>query len=730
VLHDREDIVTAFRVDAGSGELTQVQTLGVKNPAAVAVERTGRFLYMASPGNDALFAYRISQGDGRLTHVATEMLAQPGPVSVTVDPTNRFVYATSIAAGRVTRLTINPATGVLVEGPSLAVAGRPAAFAVAHPTERFVYVPVSPTTGNDGLQGFGIDAATGALALVDELVLNDPLTEVTLEPTGRFVYVLNHNSDAIQTFRIDQSSGQLTSIQTLVVSALGGLGSGLTAEATGRFLYVTCRCTATNSPIRAFRINATSGLLTDLGGTGGAGTFTVTASATDLAGRFLYMARVNGGGIEAFAINQTTGLLTALGATPYSSAAGELVMDPLGRFLYVANQNGFVDAFRVSAVTGALTSSGASFLLESGMRGASIDRTGRFFYPVTRGTGGSVHVFAIDPVNGDLEASGVPAVFLGNSDVGESAAVDATGRFLHVGHGTTLKGIRTFEINHRPAPSPQRVTSRHRSRPSASARAAPCDSREGGSARRLEVVPLDVGGDAAADQRAIAERVPPVQTAPHPRVADLGQQLEQVAVASLDPDQRRHRRLRRRQRPVDADGPEERGDAGDHGGRPGAGPGRVRAGDDRVGRRGVDDREQACGVADAQPLALRQCRQVAGPVHVRVLGPERGDVSLLGRALQAGGAATAPDPGEVARAGLGPERVRAGRPECAGVFQRERRDAAQMPVSGLRRVGEPVVGAQRQHRFGRLLADADAFGDAVPGRKAGEIRRVGLIECG
>ncbi len=447
VLHDQEDIVTAFRVDAGSGALTQVQTLSVKNPAAVAVERTGRFLYMASPGNDALFAYRISQVDGRLTHVATETLAQPGPISVTVDPTNRFVYATSIAAGRVTRLTINPASGVLVEGPSVTVAGRPAAFAVAHPTERFVYVPVSPTTGNDGLQAFRSDAATGALALIDELVLNDPLTEVTLEPTGRFVYVLNRNSDAIETFRIDQTSGELTNIQTLVVSALGGLGSGLTAEATGRFLYVTCRCAATNSPIRAFRINATSGLLTDLGGSGGAGMFTVTASTTDLAGRFLYMARVNGGGIEAFAINQTTGLLTALGATPYGSAAGELVMDPLGRFLYVANQTGLVEAFRVSAVTGALTSSGASFLLESGMRGASIDRTGRFFYPVTRGSGGSVHVFAIDPVNGDLEASGVPAVFLGNSDVGESAAVDATGRFLHVGHGTTLKGIRTFEIN-------------------------------------------------------------------------------------------------------------------------------------------------------------------------------------------------------------------------------------------------------------------------------------------
>jgi 6-phosphogluconolactonase (cycloisomerase 2 family) len=86
--------------------------------------------------------------------------------------------------------------------------------------------------------------------------------------------------------------------------------------------------------------------------------------------------------------------------------------------------------------------------LESGMRGAAIDRTGRFFYPVTRGTGGSVHTFAIDPVNGDLETSGVPAAFLGQADVGESAAVDATGRFLHVGHDATggPDGIRTFAI--------------------------------------------------------------------------------------------------------------------------------------------------------------------------------------------------------------------------------------------------------------------------------------------
>jgi 6-phosphogluconolactonase (cycloisomerase 2 family) len=238
---------------------------------------------------------------------------------------------------------------------------------------------------------------------------------------------------------------------------------------------VTCGCTGTNARIRVFRINATSGLLTDLGGSGGAGGFTVTASATDPTGRFLYMARVNGGGIEAFAINQTTGLLTVLGATPYNSAAGELVMDPLGRFLYVASQTGFVEAFRVSAVTGTLTSSGA-ILLESRMHGASIDRNGRFFYPVTHGAGGSVHVVPIGPVNGDLEASGVPYSWAMQTSASRppSTRPDASST-----SGTGKRRSRASErlpSTPRPAPSRPRVTSRPRSRLSASARAAPCDS--------------------------------------------------------------------------------------------------------------------------------------------------------------------------------------------------------------------------------------------------------------
>jgi 6-phosphogluconolactonase len=452
VLHDRENLLTVFRINPGTGALTAIQSIAVKNPAAVAVERMGRFLYVASPENNAVFAYGISQAQGTLTFVGTEVLIQPQPVSVTVDPTNRVLYAVS-AAGRVTRLSIDPATGVLTEGPSLAGTGRPLALAVAHPTERFLYARGEPVLGgNEALQAFRISDANGALTLVDDFTLEDTETELVLERTGRFVYVLNHNDATIDAFSINLSTGELTRIQTLALPAQTTQASGLTVEPTGRFLYVSCVCNTTNSRIRAFRIDAATGLLSDLGGTGGDGNFLADASTSDLTGRFLYMSTFNSNEIQAFAINQATGLLTTLGVTQaVSNGIASLVMDPLGRFVYATTLTGYVHAFRVSTATGGLTSAGSLLLESSGARGAGIDRTGRFLYPVTRGSGGSVYTFAIDQVSGELEESGVPPVYLGDSNRGESAAVDATGRFLHVGHdvlvGSAPDGIMTFRIN-------------------------------------------------------------------------------------------------------------------------------------------------------------------------------------------------------------------------------------------------------------------------------------------
>ncbi len=453
VLHDLDDLVTVFRINAQTGALTQTQQISVKNPVAVVVEQTGRFLYVASPENNALFAYAISQADGTLTHADTEVLALTQPISVTVDPTNRFLYAASVVADRVTRLSINPATGVMTEGPSVPGGGRPLALAMAHPSERFLYTSGTPVqNGNQALEGFRIGAADGALTSVDDFGLNDLATELVVEPSGRFAYVLNVNDHTIETFGVDVSTGALTNLQTLTMPNPVGGSSALTVEPTGRFLYVACFCnSATNASVRAFGINATTGLLTDLGGSGGTGNLFANSGVVDLTGRFLYFANAFSPGVQAFAIDQTSGLVTALSLTPIDTAVAQLAMDPTGRFLYVVRFNGTVQAFRASSTTGALTAAGSVTLNAVTGGGATVDRTGRFFFVLSSpGQGGSVHSFLIDQATGALQASGNPPVFLGNNIAAEWMVTDATGRFIHVGHGiptpTGAKGIRTFSI--------------------------------------------------------------------------------------------------------------------------------------------------------------------------------------------------------------------------------------------------------------------------------------------
>jgi 6-phosphogluconolactonase (cycloisomerase 2 family) len=213
---------------------------------------------------------------------------------------------------------------------------------------------------------------------------------------------------------------------------------------------VACASTLTNNRIRAFRINPTTGLLTDLGGTGGDGNLLASATATDLSGRFVYTSRFNSDAIEIFAVDQATGMLTPLaGSQSLGGTIAGFAMDPLGRFLFATTFTGYVHAYRMSAATGALTAAG-TLLMESGVRGPAIDRTGRFLYPVTRstgtpGSGGNVHIFAIDQVSGALGLSGVPPVYLGDFNTGQSTLIEATGRFLYVGHGSDT--VATFRLS-------------------------------------------------------------------------------------------------------------------------------------------------------------------------------------------------------------------------------------------------------------------------------------------
>ena len=170
--------IAGFSVDSANEALSELPSGSIQTqphdcfdpevpnyyPAAVAVDPTGKFLYVAiASGNticvsSSVDAYSIDPVSGAMTQIPG---AQAGtvPVSVAVEASGRFLYVANNVSSSVSAFAINPDTGTLTEvaGSPFGTA-TPPSFVVADPSGLFLYVG----TGTDIL-GFTIDQVTGAL---------------------------------------------------------------------------------------------------------------------------------------------------------------------------------------------------------------------------------------------------------------------------------------------------------------------------------------------------------------------------------------------------------------------------------------------------------------------------------------------------------------------------------------------------------------------------------------
>ena len=145
------------------------------------------------------------------------------------------------------------------------------------------------------------------------------------------------------------SAGTLTPTGTpLVLSS-----TGLAVRPDGKFLYVLNVDFGSNTPtpttLAAYAINAATGALTagpvlTWMPTSGNNNTSPSTMAMDALGRFLYLASEQGDTNQAaatvlpYAMDPDSGALTPLGTgTPIASDAGSWAFDPSGRYLYVTN---------------------------------------------------------------------------------------------------------------------------------------------------------------------------------------------------------------------------------------------------------------------------------------------------------------------------------------------------------------------------------------------------------
>ncbi|MBJ2157198.1 beta-propeller fold lactonase family protein [Variovorax sp. IB41] len=309
-----------------------------------------RFAFTANEGTSDVSMY-IVNSDGSLTD-AGRFPVGGTPQHVTTHPSKPYIYASNISGATrgVIQYTIDTTTvptGTLTQQRAItAGVGTNPYFVGIAPNGQHAYV-----IGDGMLHTLDVDPNTGELT-GGTAVAGGVSRKIGLDPQGRFAFVVV-NGNSLAAFRLDPATGAPISPPASV--ALPG-SSGLTdiaIEPTGRFAYANVG----NNPgtLLAYAIDATTGALTQIGSVPAGNT--PFGMAIDPSGRFLYAANRNSNNVSAYSIDPRTGALTPVPGQPFAAGnvPNSVTVDRTGRFAYTANQaDNTITFFTIDRATGSL----------------------------------------------------------------------------------------------------------------------------------------------------------------------------------------------------------------------------------------------------------------------------------------------------------------------------------------------------------------------------------------
>ena len=251
-------------------------------PQEIAIDPLGRFVYTANSDDHSISMFTINQSTGVLTPTtpASASTVVPGnilwqPSFLTVDPKGKFLYLTeSLTNGAaVLMFNIDQTTGVLTPtSPATVPTGGIPWQVVVTPSGKFAYV-VNNWSGpgfSAGISEFTVNSTTGVLTPGTQVAVaagNGP-TEIAVDPTSKFAYVVNRQDNTVSMFTIDPTSGNLTPNVT-AANPTGTITAGtqpfrISFDPSGKFVYVVNE----GGPASIYTVNI-DGTLTSIGTTAG-----------------------------------------------------------------------------------------------------------------------------------------------------------------------------------------------------------------------------------------------------------------------------------------------------------------------------------------------------------------------------------------------------------------------------------------------------------------------------
>ena len=274
----RAGSVSAFSLDAASGKLkllNQVST-GGPGPCHVALDKTGKWLFVANYGGGSVAAFPVHD-DGSLgkaapfvQHKGSSVNPQrqnaPHAHSANPSPDNRFVLMADLGLDQVLAYRLDKTSGMAASAESSTKIGPGSGprHMVFDPKGKYAYVCNEITATVTALT---YDSANGSMKELQTISMlpkdftgSKGAAEIAIHPSGKFLYASNRGHDSIAVFSIDPSKGTLTAVD--YVPTQGKNPRNFAIDPTGTYLLAANQDSAN---VVIFRIDPKTGKLTPTG---------------------------------------------------------------------------------------------------------------------------------------------------------------------------------------------------------------------------------------------------------------------------------------------------------------------------------------------------------------------------------------------------------------------------------------------------------------------------------
>jgi 6-phosphogluconolactonase (cycloisomerase 2 family) len=401
---------------AGSGLALQNGLGGVVTLAAGATT----FTFSALPeGTSYQVTVRQQPGAPGQTCTVSNGAGTVGTEDVTtiavtcVKTTDKFAYVTNPVNQSISIYSIGASGVPAPVSAAFAMTGSAPSGMVFEPSKRFAYVANGATAT---LSVLAVNDNNGALTLAATVPTVNGVFELAMDPVGRFLYASSPQGE-VRAYSINQTSGLLSDVPGMPFT-LGGAGRELKVDPTGKFLYVANEALGA---LTAFAIDQTTGALSALPGSPFAALPSVLGVEIDPAGEHVYGVSRDAGAIAGFSLDASTGALTPLAGSPYTATptSCSMTIHPLASFAFVPNSagaNGTLSTFSVAADGALAQIQGSPVAAGTSPCSVAVDPSGGFVYVANSGSA-NVSGYSINATTGALTAlTGSPFAALNGAD--------------------------------------------------------------------------------------------------------------------------------------------------------------------------------------------------------------------------------------------------------------------------------------------------------------------------